>query len=206
MPEPATLVLFAAAALALLVTPGPSVLYIVSQSLEQGQTAGLVSVLGITLGTLLHVLAAALGLSALLASSPLAYDLVKYAGALYLVFLGLRKLLRGDGGAPDAPARASLPQVFGQGVIVNLLNPKTALFVLAFLPQFADPLRGGVGAQILVLGGLLALLGLLSDGAYALLAGRLEPLVRGRFGGRWHGLVYLALGLTAAFTGRSARV
>ncbi len=205
MPDPSTFAIFAVAALALLVTPGPSVIYIVARSLEQGRRAGLASVLGITTGTLIHVLAAALGLSALVLSSVLAFSLVKYAGAAYLIYLGLRKLFSRDEVRPASLQSARLPSIFGQGVLVNVLNPKTALFILAFLPQFVDVSRGHVSQQILLLGATLAGLGLLSDGAYALLAGKLGNALRGRSGvmgaQRWlSGVIYLALGLTAAFS------
>ena len=173
IPDPASLAVFAAAAIALLLTPGPAVLYIVARSVEQGRLAGLVSVCGIVTGTMVHVLAATLGLSALLASSALAFGVVKYAGAAYLVYLGVRRML-----APsEAPAaRAALPRralsrLYRDGFVVNLLNPKTALFFLAFLPQFVDPARGAVGFQVAFLGLLFALMGLASDGLYALAAG-----------------------------------
>ena len=135
MPEPSTLAVFVVAAVALLVTPGPAVLYIVARSVEQGRWAGLVSALGVHVGTLVHVAAAALGLSALLVSSALAFDIVKYLGAIYLVYLGIRRLLASDARAEaGAAAPRSLRRLFAQGIVVNVLNPKTALFFLAFLP------------------------------------------------------------------------
>jgi threonine/homoserine/homoserine lactone efflux protein len=138
-PDPGTLAVFAAAAVALLVIPGPAVLYIVSQSIEHGRTAGLVSMLGIQVGGLVHVAAAALGLSALLLQSATAFNIVKYAGAAYLIFLGLRKLLRRERfeTTGERPPRR-LDRLFAQGIVVNVLNPKTALFFFAFLPQFVD--------------------------------------------------------------------
>jgi len=147
MPEPSTLAVFVLAAVALLVTPGPAVLYIVARSVEQGRWAGLVSALGVHVGTLVHVAAAALGLSALLVSSALAFDIVKYLGALYLMYLGIRRLLTSDAAAAaSAAAPRSLRRLFAQGIVVNILNPKTALFFLAFLPQFTT--RGaGPGHQ-----------------------------------------------------------
>ena len=168
------------AAILLLLTPGPAVLYIVARSVEQGRLAGLVSVCGITTGTLVHVLAAALGLSALLASSAAAFGVVKYAGAAYLVYIGARRILSRS----EAPAervklpRRSLARLYRDGFIVNLLNPKTALFFLAFLPQFVDPSRGAAAFQIAFLGLLFALMGLISDGLYAVAAGAAGKWVR----------------------------
>ena len=174
MPETSTLALFAVAAVTLLVIPGPAVLYIVTRSVDQGRAAGLASVCGVHVGTLVHVAAAALGLSALLVSSATAYDTVRWLGAAYLVWLGVRRLLAR---AEDLPAaagpdtrRPGLRRIFAQGVVVNVLNPKTALFFLAFLPQFVDTSRGSVPFQVVVLGVAFVLLGLLSDGAYAMAA------------------------------------
>ncbi len=152
-PDAGTLVVFAGAALALLVVPGPAVLYIVTQSIEHGRRAGLVSMLGIQTGGLVHVAAASVGLSALLLSSTVAFNVVKFAGAAYLIFLGLRKLLGRDRFDPtgERPPRR-LDRLFAQGVVVNILNPKTALFFFAFLPQFVEVEAGSVGLQIAVLG------------------------------------------------------
>ena len=211
MPDTPTIALFAAAALALLVIPGPSVLFIVARSLERGRRAGLVSVLGVQLGALVHVLAAALGLSALLLQSALAFGVVKYAGAAYLVYLGVRTLLAPASRAGDAPvATASLPRVFMQGFMVNLLSPKTALFFFAFLPQFVQPERGPVALQVAVLGGVFIALAIFSDGLYALLAGSAGRLLKGsarfaRVQRAAAGTVYLALGVTTALTGDSKR-
>jgi threonine/homoserine/homoserine lactone efflux protein len=215
MPSGSTFVLFAAASLALLVIPGPAVLYIVTRSLEQGRRVGLASVLGVHVGTVAHVLAAAAGLSAILVSSAAAFTTVKYAGAAYLIVLGLRRLLgRGSSGkaravvTPGSPARA-----FRQGVVVNVLNPKTALFFLAFLPPFLDPKRGPLFVQVVLLGLTFIGLGLLSDGAYALLASYLggrwrrrssSPALFGGLGERLSGLVYVGLGVLAAVTRRPA--
>jgi threonine/homoserine/homoserine lactone efflux protein len=171
MPDTATLAVFAVAAVTLLVIPGPAVLYIVSRSVGQGRAAGLASVCGIHVGSLLHVAAAAFGLSALLLSSALAYDTVRYLGAAYLVWLGVQRLLARDEDA--RPARAGgkrLGRVFAQGVVVNVLNPKTALFFFAFLPQFVDASAGRVPLQVAVLGATFVGLGLVTDSAYALLA------------------------------------
>ncbi len=208
IPPATSIGVFALAALALLLTPGPAVLYIVARSVEQGRVAGLVSVCGITTGTLVHVLAAALGLSALLASSALAFGVVKYAGAAYLIYIGVRRILE----RTKTPAvqrelpRRTLRRLCRDGFVVNLLNPKTALFFLAFLPQFVDPARGAVAFQVAFLGLLFALMGLMSDGLYALAAGSAGRWVK-RNGRalRWEryltGGVFIGLGLTAAFAG-----
>jgi threonine/homoserine/homoserine lactone efflux protein len=204
---PARLALFLAATVALLVTPGPAVLYIVARSMGQGRRAGLVSVLGIGTGNALHAAASAAGLGLLLASSPLAFAAVRYLGAAYLVGLGLAKLARrppparDDGADPDAGA--PLQAVFLHGVAVQVLNPKVALFNLAFLPQFVDPAAGPAWRQLLFLGAIFAVLAVLSDCGYALLAGAIGGWLRrhSRFSGmeRWlGGAIYLGLGLLAA--------
>jgi threonine/homoserine/homoserine lactone efflux protein len=208
IPSASSIGVFAVAATLLLLTPGPAVLYIVARSLEQGRIAGLASVFGITTGTLVHVLASTLGLSALLASSALAFALVKYAGAGYLIYMGVRRILsRSD--MPPSPsklARRSLGRLYRDGFIVNLLNPKTALFFLAFLPQFVDPARGAVPFQIAFLGLLFTLMGLTSDGLYALAAGTAARWVKRRDHYlRWEryvtGGVFIGLGVTAALAG-----
>jgi threonine/homoserine/homoserine lactone efflux protein len=179
MPDPSRLALFVGAALLLLVVPGPSVLYIVTQSVSHGRRAGIASVAGITTGTLVHIVAATVGLSALLASSALAFDVVKYLGAAYLILVGLRRLAGLERRGEGRVARSrSLSRLYRQGIVVNVLNPKTALFFLAFLPQFVDSTRGAAWAQILLLGLLFAALGFLSDGAWALVAGTLGERLR----------------------------
>jgi threonine/homoserine/homoserine lactone efflux protein len=210
MPEGSTLALFTVAAITLLVIPGPAVLYIVTRSVDQGRAAGLASVAGIHVGTLVHVAAAALGLSALLVSSATAYNTVRWVGAAYLVFLGVQRLLARDepsGAAPDRLAsKRGLRRIFAQGVVVNVLNPKTALFFFAFLPQFVDLSRGSVPLQVLVLGVAFVLLGLLSDGAYALLAASGAGWLRRRPGAARasrlvSGGVLVSLGVTTALAG-----
>jgi threonine/homoserine/homoserine lactone efflux protein len=196
--------LFVAAALVLLVTPGSAVLYIVARSIDQGRRAGLVSMLGVHAGTLVHVAAAAAGLSALLAASATAFSVVKYLGAAYLVYLGVRRLLdRTPALSHGHRAERSLRRAFVDGVVVNVLNPKTGLFFLAFLPQFADVARGNVGIQILTLGLIFVMLGLVTDGLYALGAGSAAQWLRGnpRFvaAERWiSGGMYVGLGVAAA--------
>ncbi len=210
MPEPATLLVFALAALALIAVPGPNLIYIAARSISQGRRAGLVSVLGVETGTLVHVAAAAAGLSALLASSAVAFAFVKYAGAAYLVYLGVRTLLADDqaeaaDGSPQG-ASLSLARTYRQAVVVQLLNPKVALFFLAFLPQFVDPARGSAATQVLVLGGVVALLGVTVSSLYALAAGAVGRRLRTRGGfarGQRYvtGAVYVGLGAAAALTG-----
>jgi threonine/homoserine/homoserine lactone efflux protein len=165
MPALPTLGLFLLAALGLLLFPGPSVFYVVTRSMAQGRRAGLASVLGIEAATFTHTIAAALGLSALLLTSALAFNVVKYVGAAYLIFLGIRTLLaRHEQQQTADVAPRSFSRLFTQGFLVNLLNPKTALFFYAFLPQFVDPARGAVVVQILVLGGLFVALACCTDG------------------------------------------
>jgi threonine/homoserine/homoserine lactone efflux protein len=211
MPDASTLALFVVAALVLLVVPGPSVLYIVARSIEGGRTAGLVSVLGVQTGALVHIAFATLGLSAILASSALAFSVVKWLGAIYLVWLGLKRIFGPDEGENEiAVEPARLSRVFSQGVIVNTLNPKTALFFLAFLPQFVDPTRGAAWTQILLLGATFVILALCSDGLYALLSGTaggwLRRKVKGASFTRGQRLVsggiLIALGAVAAVSGK----
>ena len=200
MPEPHTFALFAAASLAFIAVPGPSVIYIVSRSLAEGRRAGIVSALGIQTGGLVHVLAATIGVSALLASSAVAFSVVKYAGAAYLISLGIRKLLAGEEPEERAGGPVGRRRLYWQGVVVNSL--KTALFFLAFLPQFIDPDRGAVAPQVLALGVIFLLLAMASDSTYALVAGS----VRGWLGerrkalARISGCCYVGLGVLAALS------
>ncbi len=207
MPALSTVALFLLAALVLLITPGPAVMYIVARSMAQDKRAGLASVLGVQLASLTHLTAATLGLSALLATSALAFSVVKYLGAAYLISLGVRTLLaREDDHRAADPAPRRLSQLLAQGFLVNLLNPKTALFFFAFLPQFVDPARGAVAGQILLLGALFVVLAFCTDGSYALLASTAGQWLkrRARFGRVQRyitGSVYVGLGMTAAFAG-----
>jgi len=207
MTEPGRYALFVVAALALLVVPGPAVLYIVTRSIHQGRRAGLVSVLGIHLGTLVHIAAATAGLSALLLSSATAFSVVKYAGAAYLIGLGLFTLLSRKGEAEIAlGGERRLRRVFAQGVVVNVLNPKTALFFLAFLPQFVDPGHGHATLQIAMLGLTFVALGLVTDSSWALAAGAAgDVLRRSRHFARVQryvsGTVFVGLGVVAALAG-----
>ncbi len=202
-----SLLLFVTGAAILLVIPGPAVFYIVSRSVGHGRAAGLVSAMGIAAGTLFHLAAATLGLSALLASSALAFQFVKYLGAAYLVYLGIR-VLRSDVtlALEAANGERQLAHIFGHGVLVNLLNPKTALFFLAFLPQFLEPARGHATLQIFQLGVLFALMGWCSDSMWALLAGTVAERIRvsvrlRRTQRNLSGGALIALGLATAFSG-----
>jgi len=206
-----SLLLFVTGAAVLLVIPGPAVTYVVSRSIGHGRAAGLVSVMGIVVRTLFHVLAATLGLSALLASSALAFQFVKYLGAAYLVYLGIRTLRRDDSELLQAAnGDRRLSHIFAQGVLVNLLNPKTALFFLAFLPQFVDPSLGHPSLQIFELGVLFALMGWCSDSVWALLAGTVADRFRSSFRLRRaqrniSGGALIALGLASAFSGAKTK-
>ena len=198
---------FVGASLALLLVPGPAVLYITARSANQGRLAGLVSVLAIETANFLQAVAATLGLSAILLSSALAFDVVKYLGAAYLIYLGLRKLLVREEAAADGEIKPeSLSRIYWQGFVINMLNPKTALFYFAFLPQFVDPARGNVTAQTLLLGGLFVGMAFITDSLYALGASSLADKLRGNQhyhkGQRYFaGLVYVGLGITTALTG-----
>ncbi|WP_218002251.1 LysE family translocator [Janibacter corallicola] len=178
LPTLATLLAFGGATLAIVALPGPSVLYVVTRSLEHGRAAGLCSVLGIEAGALVHVAAATAGLAAVLERTPVALDLLRWGGAAYLLWLALRELRGGGQGAGPAGAAPSRRQLFREGLVVDLLNPKTALFFLAFLPQFVDPHRGPMTHQLASLGLCFVLLALCCDGAYALGAGGLATRVQ----------------------------
>jgi threonine/homoserine/homoserine lactone efflux protein len=210
MPTPSTLILFALSALILCAVPGPAVLYILSKGVEGGRRTALTAVLGVHGGTLVHITAAVLGLSALVMSSATAFNALKLVGAAYLILLGLSRLLRGGELARvDGDAERDLRRVFRQGVVVEALNPKTAVFFLAFLPQFADPSRP-VAPQIALLGLVWLAVGLCTDSLWGLLGGTLGTLVaRSR---RFplierivSGAALIGLGLAAALTGRRVR-
>jgi threonine/homoserine/homoserine lactone efflux protein len=198
--------LFIFASIVLLLTPGPAVLYIIARSIDQGRLAGLVSVVSIEVGNLFHAVAASFGLSALLLSSATAFSVVKYLGAAYLLYLGISKLFSHSAGTlvretPHEPQ--SLRRICTQGVAVAVLNPKTALFFLAFLPQFVDRARGQVGLQLLTLGCLFVAMAIISDSMYALLASSAGQWLKSRRP-VWSleryviGLIYIGLGITAA--------
>jgi threonine/homoserine/homoserine lactone efflux protein len=205
------IILFAVAAIALLLVPGPVVLYTVARSIHQGRAGGIVSTLGVGLGDLGHVVAATLGLSALLLSSAMAFNVVKYAGAVYLIYLGIRTLLKREARHDTAaivPAR--LRRVFSQGFLVSLLNPKTALFFMAFLPQFIDPAKGMISGQILLLGTLFVGLGVCTNIVYVWLASTMSGWLKGNqaFLKRQRyltGSIYIALGVTTALSGADGK-
>ncbi len=204
---PQNLILFVSAALVLLVTPGPAVLYIVARSLEQGKLAGVASVAGVGLGGLVHVLGAVFGLSAIVAASPFAFRVLALVGAGYLIVLGIRSIRQVSRALPSvAPSGKALRRVLADGVIVNLFNPKAAMFFLAFLPQFVDPSRGSTTAQLAVLGGLFLGMAVVTDLGYVAAARSLDRCLQGRdilrVPGVVSGVVYLLLGIGAAFAAR----
>lgn len=196
---------FVLASLVLAVTPGPGVLYILTRSLVQGRRSGLVSVAGVALGNIGNAFAASAGLAALFAVSSLAFSVVKYAGALYLVYLGMQMVFSGPAEAPaGVPVAAPLGRVFRDGFVVALLNPKTTVFFAAFLPQFlsvdAPPMR-----QSMALGFLFVAIAAVTDSAYALAAGVAAPALRRaaarRIGRRLGGGVFIGLGVFTALAG-----
>ena len=172
MPTPQTLFLFSGAALLLLLLPGPAVLYVVARGATQGRKAALVSVAGIHVGTLVHITAAAVGLSALIVASAKAFAAIELAGGAYLIWLGIKSLRKRPGSEHVTVATPwNMRRVFTDAVVVNVLNPKTAIFFLAFVPQFVDIEAGHTTVQLLVLGATFIVLGVITDGAYALAAG-----------------------------------
>ena len=202
--DTASLIIFISAALALIISPGPAVLFVVARSLEQGRIAGIVSTLGITFASLIHVVFAAVGLSALLMKSAIAFSVIKYLGAAYLIYLGIRALMTKAQAADIQEVESvKLSKLFVQGFIVNIFNPKTALFFLAFLPQFVDPSRGSALVQIIVLGTIFLVMALVSDSIYAVVAGTAKELLSGslrmaRAQKYVAGTIYIALGITTA--------
>jgi threonine/homoserine/homoserine lactone efflux protein len=203
MPD-TNLLLFVTASLALIVVPGPDMIYVLTRGVSQGRAAGLVSATGVCSGILVHTAFAAVGLSAILAQSALAFSVVKYAGAAYLFYLGMRTILDREGFAdPERAGRARLSAVFRQGVLSNVLNPKVALFFVAFLPQFVDPAAGAAGLQMVGFGFAFTLMGLAVLSTVALSSGALgerlrrSPSLAGVL--RWlTGSVLVALGLRLA--------
>jgi len=204
VPSLSTYALFILTALALLAIPGPAVLYVVSRSIDQGRRAGMASVLGITTGTVIHVTLATIGLSSLILASTVAFDAVRFVGAAYLIFLGIRRLVtrRRDTAEVGRPPR-TVRNLYTQGVVVNLLNPKTIVFTFAFIPQFVDVRARDVWFQVLIFGLTFAGLGLMSDSLYAVAAGSIAERLRGSRGmarlERWFGgSVLIGLGVAAA--------
>ena len=176
MPSPSAIALFAVASLALAVVPGPAVTYIVTHSVDKGRRAGLASASGVASGGLVHVAAATVGLSALIASSATAFTVVKLVGAVYLIAVGVRRIVTKDDTFTE-PQPAPLLRLWRQGVVVNIFNPKTALFFLAFLPQFVNR-DHTVWTQVAFLGLLFAVIAFASDCTYALLADALASRLR----------------------------
>ncbi len=212
MPDLSTVSTFAFASFVLLIIPGPAVIYILNRSVSDGREVGLAAVAGLELGNFVHAVAASAGLSAVLATSATAFTTVKWLGAGYLVFVGVRTLLRPAPALSGDLAATSTRRAFGQGVIVNVLNPKVALFFLSFLPQFIDPDQGRAWLQSLVLGVVFVLIGCVTDSTYSLVASSMRHvLLRGRTLGivqRWvAGTVFIGLGVMAATTsGAHAKV
>ncbi len=203
------ILIFMAAGIALNLTPGPDMLYCVSRGISQGESAGLVSALGIGGGGLVHTLAAALGLSALIIYSALAFQIVKYAGAAYLVYLGLRILMDRSSNTDITELRnTGLNKIFYQGVVTNVLNPKVALFFLSFLPQFIDPNAGSVTLQILILGTVFNTTGTIINGIVGFMAGsssgwlNRNPLI-GRIQKYVTGSILVGLGARLALSDRN---
>jgi threonine/homoserine/homoserine lactone efflux protein len=204
MPSLSTYTVFLATAIVLLLIPGPAVLYVVTRSIEMGRSGGIASVAGITTGTIAYVVLATVGLSSLILASTAAFDAVKYVGAAYLFILGVRRLL---GHGLEEPDEEAVPRTrrraYVQGVFVNLTNPKTIVFIFAFIPQFVDPDAQDAGLQVLALGLTFALLGFLSDSMWALAAGTVADRLRGSLViarvQRWvGGGVLVGLGILAA--------
>ncbi|MDJ0821854.1 MAG: LysE family translocator [Paracoccaceae bacterium] len=175
--ETLTFVTFIGASFLLYLTPGADMMFTIASGVAGGPRAGMAAAAGISLGVICHVLLAALGLAALIAASPDMLDVIRYAGAAYLLYLAVQAW-RDDGTTPRRAGRAELSRAFRRGLLTNLLNPKVALFILAFLPQFADPALGPVWHQIIILGVLLGIGGLITDGAYGVFAGVMADRVR----------------------------
>jgi threonine/homoserine/homoserine lactone efflux protein len=208
VPTNASIIAFIAASLVVLLVPGPGVLYVVARSLAQGQRAGLISVLGLSAGVAVHVVAATAGLSAILMTSAITFSVVKMLGAAYLIYLGVRILLaRPPQPLVDRPAARTAYRLFVDGVVVSVLNPKIAIFFLAFLPQFADSKRGAIPQQILLLGLIYVALALITDGTYAILAGRTRRCLakiasRTSWSRYASGIVFIGLGIGTAVADR----
>jgi len=211
MIDTTTLLVFCSTAFVIIITPGPNQIYIATRSASQERKAGLMSVLGVSFGTLIHVLAASIGLSALLVSSAPAFNIVKYLGAAYLIYLGLRTWLTDtDGQQVESAKPAGMARICFQGMLTNVLNPKTALFFLAFLPQFVDTAHGHIVGQMMFLGVILISIGVVVDSTVALMADSAGNWLRRRTKvpqvQKWvTGGVYVTLGVGTAFTGLERR-
>ena len=208
MPTLTTLFLLVTMTVLVCIVPGPDMLYIISRSTGQGRSTGVVSCLGIATGGLLQTTAVALGISSFFLVVPIAYDIIKYVGAAYLVYLGIRFILsREEMLTSSHDGKADFRKAFLQGSLTTLLNPKVALFYVAFLPQFVDPTRGHVPLQLLILGLLFNITSLAVDTSVALLASLLGTWLKRRSGAakliHWlTGSVLVGLGVRLAFSGR----
>ena len=206
-----SLIMFLTASIILLVIPGPAVIYITTQSIDKGTKAGLVSTVGIACGTLVHVIAASLGISAILVTSAVLFSIVKYIGAAYLVYLGIKKLVGKNVPVNAGPQRNfSYKQIFYEGLVVNVLNPKTALFFFSFLPQFINVSSGSVVLQMFMLGSIFTCMGIVSDGLYAITAAKVSVYIKKNkkviaLQNYFTGTVYIILGLYTALSGSSSR-
>ncbi|MGX9707430.1 LysE family translocator [Laceyella tengchongensis] len=203
-----TIWLFIIATTTLLIIPGPAVLYIMARSIDQGKKAGLVSVLGVSLGGAVHVLAGAIGVSAILMTSATAFNIVKYLGAAYLIYLGCKTLFSTadlTASEKQSGTRKTACKIFCESALVEIMNPKTALFFLAFFPQFISPSAGSVTVQFVLLGTIFVILALISDGLYAILAASIMKRIQvsSRMQNRITGYLYLALGIFSTFASPS---
>jgi threonine/homoserine/homoserine lactone efflux protein len=202
-----TVGVFSLASILLALTPGPDMLYIATRAVAQGRDAGMVSVFGVYTGVLVHTLAAAVGLSALIATSAAAFSLVQYAGAAYLVYLGIKTMLgKGESEALNGVPHSRLRKIYYQGLITNVLNPKVILFFLAFLPQFIEPAKGNISIQVVSLGLLMVVITLPIDLAVGLAGGSIGDWLRAngkvQRASKWGaGLVFVALGIGTALHG-----
>ena len=207
MPSIESLLAFGIASLALLVIPGPAVLYIINRSVADGRNVALAAVAGLEIGNFMHVIASTVGLSAVIATSAAAFSVVKWIGAGYLIYIGFRTLVTRPQTVNQLNDPMSRRRAFTQGIVVNTFNPKVALFFLSFLPQFIDANRGSAALQSLVLGSIFVVLGCISDSLFAILASALRgTLLRGKslpFVQRYvAGSVFIALGAIASTTRR----
>jgi threonine/homoserine/homoserine lactone efflux protein len=208
MPTLTTLFLLVTMTVLVCIVPGPDMLYIISRSTGQGRSTGVVSCLGIATGGLLQTTAVALGISSFFLVVPIAYDIIKYVGAAYLVYLGIRFILsREEMLTSSHDGKADFRKAFLQGSLTTLLNPKVALFYVAFLPQFVDPTQGHIPLQLLILGLLFNITSLAVDTSVALLASLLGTWLKRRSGAakliHWlTGSVLVGLGVRLAFSGR----
>jgi len=200
--------LFLSAAIAINISPGPDLIYILSKTIAQGRKIGIASSLGVCSGALVHVFAAALGLSAILATSAIAFSAVKYIGAAYLIYLGIQAL-RSKGSTFDMPVENGVTitawKAFSQGALVDILNPKVAIFFMAFLPQFVRPELGHTSVQIMILGFIVILVAIVVESFIVLTAAQTTNFFRkNRHFSVWLdrilGSVLISLGLRLAFT------